>query len=71
MSEEEITKRQILKGEIAKIEDRLHNLKKRDRVDDDDNDDDDSPPPAGGSASGSAMCEAEMDPTSKRFLKKF
>ena len=78
LTEEEITKRQFLQGEIAKIEDRLYNLKKRDRHDDDDDDDDDndddddddddddggSPPEVGSSAP--PMREAEMDPSFRR-----
>ena len=65
LTEDEITKRQFMKGEIAKIEDRLYNLKKRDgKVE---NDDDDAPkPPPGGGSSAPPMREAEMDPSFRR-----
>ena len=66
LTEDEITKRQFLKGEIAKIEDRLYNLKKRDgKVENDDDDDEPKPPPEGGS-SAPPMREAEMDPSFRR-----
>ena len=69
LTDEEITKRQFLKGEIAKIEDRLYNLKNRNTNDkydddDDDNDDDDAPKyPSKGGSSAPPMQEAEMDPS--------
>ena len=55
-----------MQGEIAKIEDRLYNLKKRDgKVENDDDNDTPKPPPEGGS-SAPPMREAEMDPSFRR-----
>ena len=63
LTEDEIIKRQFMQGEIAKIENRLNNLKKRDgKVENDDDDDAPKPPPEGGS-SAPPMQEAEMDPS--------
>ena len=73
LSEKDLIKRQFLKGEIDKIENRLYNLKynkpNSEKKDDDDdgNDDDDDDDPSGGSSAPSipAMREAiaEMDPS--------
>ena len=67
LSEKDLVKRQFLKGEIDKIENRLYNLKNdnnKKNDDDDDNDDDDSPDD-GSIPSIPAMQEAiaEMDPS--------
>ena len=70
LSNEDLTKRQLLQGEISKIEDRLYNLKygKPDskKGDDDDADDDGKPPPGGGSAPSMREAEAEIDPSFRR-----
>ena len=69
LSEKDLVKRQLLKGEIDKIENRLYNLKnaniKKNDNDDDDNNDDDDSPDGGSSPSIPAMREtiAEMDPS--------
>ena len=65
LTDQEITKRQFMKGEIAKIEDRLFNLKQRNVTKKDSDDDKPPPPPAGGS-SAPPMREAEMDPAFRR-----
>ena len=65
LTNEQITKNQFMKGEIAKIEDGLFNLKRRDNVKKDDGDDEPPPPPSGGS-SAPPMREAEMDPAFRR-----
>ena len=67
LSEKDLTKRQLLKGEISKIEDRLYNLKygKSDKGSggDSDDDDDGKKPPGGGSAPSMREAEAEIDPS--------
>ena len=67
LSEKDLTKRQLLQGEISKIEDRLYNLKygKNDKGSggDNDNDDDGKKPPKGGSAPSMREAEAEIDPS--------
>ena len=69
LSEKDLVKRKLLKGEISKIEDRLYNLKygKVNRDDDDNVDDNDEPPtPPRGGSSAPPMREAEMDPSFRR-----
>ena len=71
LSNEDLTKRQVLQGEISKIEDRLYNLKYGKPVSkkgggDDDDDDDDGKPPGGGSAPSMREAEAEIDPSFRR-----
>ena len=69
----ELTKKRFMKAEIAKIEDRLFELKRRDNLDKYNNSDDEDgatpPPPAGGS-SAPPMREAEMDPSFRRLTKE-
>ena len=69
LTEEQIVKRQFEEGEIAKIENRLYNLK----YGNDGGDDDDKPsrpptppPPDTGRSSAPHMREAEMDPSFRR-----
>ena len=45
LTDEQITNHKIMKGEVAKLEDRLFELKRRDNTKKDDDDDDDEPPP--------------------------
>ena len=56
MSNEDLTKKIIMQGEVGKIENRLAEIKKwrtrRTRFDDDDDDDDNSGPGAGGGRGG-------------------
>ena len=69
LSEKDLVKHKLLKGEISKIEDRLYNLKygKVNRDDDDNVDDNDEPPtPPRGGSSAPPMREAEMDPSFRR-----
>ena len=65
LSNEDLTERQLLQGEISKIEDRLYNLKYGKPVSKkgggDDDDDDDGKPPGGGSAPSMREAEAEID----------
>ena len=69
LSEKDLTKRQLLKGEISKVEDRLYNLKygksdkKKGSGDDSDDDDDGKTPPGGGSAPSMREAKAEIDPS--------
>ena len=71
LSNEDLTKRQLLQGEISKIEDRLHNLKygkvdnKKGKGKGDGGDDDGDDEPPGGGASP-PMREAEIDPSFRR-----
>ena len=69
----ELTKKRFMKAEIAKIVDRLFELKRRDNLDKYNNSDDEDgappPPPAGGS-SAPPMREAEMDPSFRRLMKE-
>ena len=65
LTDEQITKKKIMKGEIAKVEDRLFDLKKRDNLKKDGYDDE--PPPSGGS-SAPPMREAEIDPAFRRSM---
>ena len=68
LTEEEIIKRQFEQGEIAKIENRLYNLKYNNNNDNDDNDTSKppSPPPPDSGSSAPNMLEAEMDPSFRR-----
>ena len=68
LSEEDLTKRKLLKGEISKIEDRLYNLKygKVNKDNGKDSDDDEPPKPPKGGSSAPPMREAEMDPSFRR-----
>ena len=56
-----------MQGEIAKIEDRLYNLKKRDGKGKNDDDDEVPRPPPDGGSSAPPMREAEMDPSFRPF----
>ena len=68
LSEKDLTKRQLLQGEISKIEDRLYNLKygKVNKDDGKDSDDDEPPKPPKGGSSAPPMRGAEMDPSFRR-----
>ena len=69
LSEKDLVKRQLLQGEVSKIEDRLYNLKYgKTENDDDDNDDDDGEPPTPprGGSSAPSFREAEMDPSFRK-----
>ena len=56
-----------MQGEIAKIENRLYNLKKRDSKVKNDDDDDDAPrPPPDRGSSAPPMRQGEMDPSFRR-----
>ena len=69
MTEEQVTNNILIKDEIAKIENRLFELKKRDN-NNDDNDEGGSgeppPPPPSGGGSAPPMREAEMDVSFRR-----
>ena len=68
LSENGLTKHQLLQGEISKIEDRLYNLKygKVNKDDGKDSDEDEPPKPPKGGSSAPPMREAEMDPSFRR-----
>ena len=69
LTEEQVTNNILIKDEIAKIENRLFELKKRDN-NNDDNDEGGSggppPPPPSGGGSAPPMREAEMDVSFRR-----